>query len=393
MNRLENAVTQKRMIYTDILPDYFILNDIYGDRVLEHVSDQARALENIWIFIDHVVPSDSVETDEKQVKLRNFARKYPVHFQEAAGIAYQLLAENHLVPGQVVAGAGRHISSCGALGYIPVLLGEEELAKAIMEGKIEREDRPCFHIRLKGSFSWGGDYWSLAMKILEKKLPDRGLLVISVDPENTDFPMHDRLLFCAALSQNGFVPSVILPDDTLYDYLEERGRAVERKVYEAEYDCVMDLSEIRPCVLEPEAVRAVPCDEIETTKVTSVFIGGCMGGSYSDIRKTAEFMKGRQASKNMRVLVVPNTQEVYLKAVNEGYVDILEDAGIMLMNPHCSACWGKAQGHIMDDETAVTTGYRNCRGCLGAEKGRVYVVPLNTALECIVTGKLEGKHE
>ena len=95
----------------------------------------------------------------------------------------------------------------------------------------------------------------------------------------------------------------------------------------------------------------------------------------------------------MRVLVVPNTQEVYLKAVNEGYVDILEDAGIMLMNPHCSACWGKAQGHIMDDETAVTTGYRNCRGCLGAEKGRVYVVPLNTALECIVTGKLEGKHE
>ena len=75
MNRLENAVTQKRMIYTDILPDYFILNDIYGDRVLEHVSDQARALENIWIFIDHVVPSDSVETDEKQVKLRNFARK------------------------------------------------------------------------------------------------------------------------------------------------------------------------------------------------------------------------------------------------------------------------------------------------------------------------------
>lgn len=392
MNILEKAIDQKEIIYSEIVPDYYILNDIYGDKVLEHISESADAMEKIWIFIDHVVPSDSVETDEKQVKLRNFAKKYPVHFQEAAGIAYQLLAENHLVPGQVVAGAGRHISSCGAFGCIPVLLEEEELAKAIMEDQISQAERRFIHIHLKGNFSYGGDCWALAMKILEKNFPARTFLLISVD-QDTNFPVNDRLLFCAALSQNGFVPSVILPDDTLYDYLEERGRKVERKTYAEEYDRVVDLSEIRPCVLEPEAEYTTPYDQIKPVDVKSVFIGGCMGGSYPDIKKTAEFMEGRQVMKNMRVLVVPNTQEVYLKAVNEGYVDTLEDAGVMLMNPHCSSCWGKAQGHIMNGEIAVTTGYKNCPGCLGAEKGRVYVVSLSTALECIVTGRLEGKHE
>lgn len=392
MNILERAVDQKKIVYPELIPDYFILNDSYGDRVLEHLSGSAKALEKVWIFIDHVVPSDSVETDEKQVKLRNFARTHKVHFQEAAGIAYPLLAENQLVPGQVVAGGGNHISSCGALGCVPVLLDEESLAKAIMDGKLPQREAACFHICLKGDFSQGGDPWSLAMKLLEKDFPDGAVLVISIDP-HTSFPVHDRLLLCAALSQKGFVPSVILPDDTLYDYLEERGRKVERRAYTTAYDLVVDLAEVRPCVLEPEASQAMLYSQVKPAEIRSVFIGGCMAGSYADIKKTAEFMKGRQVSKNMRVLVVPNTQEVYLKAVNEGYVDILEDAGVMLMNPHCSACWGKAQGHIMNDEAAVTTGYRNCSGCLGAEKGRVYVVPLDTALECAVTGKLEGDHE
>ena len=392
MNILERAVGQKKVVYQEIIPDYYILNDSYGDRVLEYLSGSVKELEKVWIFIDHVVPSDSVETDEKQVKLRNFARTHKVHFQEASGIAYPLLAENKLLPGQVVAGSGKHISSCGAFGCVPVLMDEENLANAIMEGKLHQRESACFHIRLKGNFSQGGDPWSLAMKLLEKKLSEETILLISIDA-HTQFSVPDRRLFCAALSQKGFVPSVILPDDTLYDNLEERGRKVERRVYTAVYDQVVDLAEVRPCVLEPEASQATLHSQIKPVEIKSVFIGGCMAGSYADIKKTAEFMKGRQISKNMRVLVVPNTQEVYLKAVNEGYVDILEDAGVMLMNPHCSACWGKAQGHIMNGEAAVTTGYRNCSGCLGAEKGRVYVVPLNTALECAVTGKLEGDHE
>lgn len=370
-------------------PDCIVLNDIYGDRILDSVKKSDKGFEHIQIFIDHVVPSDCPETDEKQVKLRNFAKKYGVPFREAGGIAYSLLIEELLMPGQVVAGAGSHIGCCGALGCVAVSVKEEKLMQVIRENELSLTASGVKEIRLTGRLEKNADARWLAMQIQLMDIPINQVLVFSVD-KNGFLSVDDRAALCGALGELGYPAVVVLPDDTVHQYLRERGRSVNPTELPFEADIELSLAACKPYLKEPGSNAILPLSKVKTQKIKAVFIGGCMGGNEEDIRRAAEFLKGKQVAKNMRVLVVPNTQRVYLKAVNEGWVDILEDAGAMLMNPHCSACWGKAQGHLLDDEIAVSTGYKNCPGCLGAEQAKVYITSVMTALNCAVSGRLEA---
>lgn len=54
--------------------------------------------------------------------------------------------------------------------------------------------------------------------------------------------------------------------------------------------------------------------------VDQVVIGSCTNGRISDIKVTADILKGRKVKKGMRLIVFPATQEIYLQAIQAGYL-------------------------------------------------------------------------
>ena len=366
-----------------ISPDCYLLNDIYGDKVAARIAQNAKGKEKLRIFIDHVVPSDCPETDAKQVKLREFAEKNGIEFEEGQGVAYPMLLEKGLAPGQVVVGSGTHISCCGAAGGVPLCVCEEELAEGINEDFVAFSIPEAYVVELRGKMKRDGEIRSLAFWLLNREIPKNAALLFYLGADCI-LDMDERAALCTAMGTGGFRTVSFIPGALWQQYIEDKGA-------EQCPDLTVDLSVIDPMVEGPFGEKARPLSAIEDKPIKSVFIGGCMGGNYLDIRTAAKFMKGKRIAKNLRVLVVPNTQKVYLRAVEEGLITCLEESGVMVMNPHCSSCWGKAQGHVMDDEAAVTTGYKTYAGCLGSMKAQVYAVSVRIALECAVTGLLGGR--
>lgn len=371
----------------EVTPDHIILNDIYGDVILKRLNGRVAQNQNVKIFIDHVVPSDCPETDAKQVTLRSYARENQVYFQEAQGIAYPKLVRETLKPGDVVMGCGMHLHACGALGCISLIVGEDELAQVMVDGSYSWKVPGITRILLTGELPSGMDAMSLAMHLKLQNLDAKEVVLIAVEHASS-LTVDQRMVVCGALGELGFPMVSFIPDTETERYLAEVGRAATVETVRFTADQIVSLSKVKSYVKVPENNEIVEVEQISAKRVKSIFIGGCMGGNEQDIQKVYEHLKGKKVAKYVRLLVVPNTQQVYLKAVNEGWIDALEDAGVMVMNPHCSACWGRAQGHVLDDESAVTTGFRNCPGCLGAEYAKVYITSVDNAIRTALTGML-----
>ncbi|EKC50126.1 3-isopropylmalate dehydratase large subunit, partial [human gut metagenome] len=68
----------------------------------------------------------------------------------------------------------------------------------------------------------------------------------------------------------------------------------------------------------PENTRTV--DEIgeKEVKIDQCVIGSCTNGRISDLRAAANILKGKKIAKNVRCIIFPGTQQIWLDAMHEG---------------------------------------------------------------------------
>lgn len=149
----------------------------------------------------------------------------------------------------------------------------------------------------------------------------------------------------------------------------------EYTVYEAdedaEYDEVIeiDLGKVRPTVAFPHLPgNGHTIDEIEAMDkimIDQVVIGSCTNGRLSDLRKAAAILKGKQVAKNVRVMVVPATQKIFVQCIHEGLAEIFVEAGCAFNTPSCGPCMGGHMGVMAKGEKCVSTTNRNFVGRMG----------------------------
>ena len=136
--------------------------------------------------------------------------------------------------------------------------------------------------------------------------------------------------------------------------VEEKWNTVFEKVYH------YDLSKIKPVVARPDFVDdVVPLEQLGKVKIDQAFLGSCNNGRIDDLRVAARLLKNKKVKDNVRFIVAPASNEVYLQALEEGIMDTLMEAGAQIMNANCSVCWGSCQGVIGENEVLVSTGTRN----------------------------------
>ena len=152
-----------------------------------------------------------------------------------------------------------------------------------------------------------------------------------------------------------------------------------------------DLSKIEPVVAEPHFVDNVkPLSQMDEVKIDEAFLGSCNNGRIDELRVAASILKGRKVHPDVRFLITPASNSVYLQALEEGLVDIFLEAGAMMMNPNCSVCWGSCQGVIGEGEVLISTGTRNFKGRAGHKDSKVYLASAATVTASAVAGKIVG---
>ena len=209
--------------------------------------------------------------------------------------------------------------------------------------------------------------------------------------------MDDRFTVCNMAIEAGAKNGIFPVDEAALAYMEGRFRR-RAKVYEADADAVydatydIDLSALEPTVAFPHLPENTHTswDNID---IDQVVIGSCTNGRISDLRQAAQVLEGRKVAKNVRCIVIPATQEVYLQAMKEGLLETFIRAGAVVSTPTCGPCLGGHMGILADHERCVSTTNRNFVGRMGHITSEIYLASPYTAAASAVLGRLATAKE
>ena len=136
-----------------------------------------------------------------------------------------------------------------------------------------------------------------------------------------------------------------------------------------------------------------PVDELGKIEIQQSVIGSCTNGRIQDMRDAAAILKGRKVKSNVRTIVIPATQEIYLQCIEEGLAKIFVEAGAIVSTPTCGPCLGGHMGILAHDEKAISTTNRNFVGRMGHVSSEIYLANPAVAAASAVTGYITDPAE
>ena len=156
---------------------------------------------------------------------------------------------------------------------------------------------------------------------------------------------------------------------TGYDAAAADSDAVYREVRR------VDLAALEPYVARPGTVsrNGLPVSRIERQKIDQAFIGSCANGQLEDLEIAANILRGKTVATGVRLLVTPASQAVYREAMRLGYLQDIADAGAVITNSTCGACFGYHMGVVGPGEVCLTSSTRNFTGRMGSPDAEIYM--------------------
>lgn len=153
-------------------------------------------------------------------------------------------------------------------------------------------------------------------------------------------------------------------------------------------------SEIQPTISLPHAVdNTATVDKVKGTKIDQVFIGTCTNGRIEDLQIAAEILQNKHRHRDTRLIISPASKDIYLKAMNEGVLEIFVRAGAIILPPSCEPCAGVHEGILGNGEKCLSTQNRNFLGRMGNTNGFIYLASPATAAATAVKGEITDPRE
>ena len=359
--------------------------------------------DKIALVMDHFIPNKDIKSAENCKCCRDFAREHEItnYFDVGAmGIEHALLPEKGLVTaGEAVIGADSHTCTYGALGAFSTGVGSTDMAAAMATGKAWFKVPSALKFVLTGKPSKWVSGKDVILHIIGMIGVD-GALYRSMEFSGdgvAHLSMDDRFTICNMVIEAGAKNGIFPVDDAALDYMKGRfTRPV--KIYEADPDAhyertiTINLSALKPTVAFPHLPENTRT-EWENIPIDQVVIGSCTNGRISDMRQAAQILQGRKVAKNVRCIVIPATQEVYLQAMREGLLEIFIRAGAIVSTPTCGPCLGGHMGILADHERCVSTTNRNFVGRMGHTTSEIYLASPYTAAASAIAGRLATASE
>jgi homoaconitate hydratase family protein len=355
--------------------------------------------DKLVIILDHVVPAAAEKYALNHKLIREFVKHQNItHFFDIQnGICHQVLSEEGFaLPGKIILGADSHTTSYGAFGAFSAGIGRTEVACLWATDEIWLRVPETIRIELRGWFPKMVSAKDAILKIIGDQGADFAnykALEFS-GPAAARFSLASRLVLANMAAEMGAKIGYFAPDEITLDYVKERARASFTPVFsdkDAEYTQVLeyDLSKLEPQVACPHTVDNVrPVGDVAGTPFHQALIGTCTNGRMEDLEVAARILQGRKVHASVRALVIPASRQQYIQALRNGTLEILAQAGCVILNSGCGPCLGAHQGILAPGEVALSTANRNFRGRMGSRDSEIYLASPATVAASALTGKI-----
>ncbi|MBN1249001.1 MAG: 3-isopropylmalate dehydratase large subunit [Anaerolineae bacterium] len=393
----------------EVAVDVVLSNDITAPIALREFEklgvDRVFDPDKVVMVADHFAPNKDIKSAEQCAMIRRFAREQnlPHHYDVGRmGIEHVLLPEQGLVlPGDVVVGADSHTCTYGALGAFATGMGSTDIAVAMATGQIWMRVPETMRFVYTGELQpWVGGKDLILYTI--GQIGVSGALYRSMEftgPVIEALPMSDRFAMANMAIEAGGKAGLFAFDDATEVYVAGRAKR-PYQVFASDPDAqcmatvTINVSEIPPQVAFPHLPEnARPVSEARDVKVDQSVIGSCTNGRLEDLRVAAKILRGRKVHRDVRCIVIPGTQQVYLDALREGLIETFIEAGAVVSTPTCGPCLGGHMGVLAAGERAVSTTNRNFRGRMGHTDSEVYLSGPAVAAATAVAGYIASPEE
>ena len=397
-----DSVTAGQLIEAKL--DVVMANDMTGPMALpifRQMADKVFDKDKVVLVPDHFTPNKDIKSAINSRSIQDFAKEQGLKWylvQGKCGVEHAILPEYGIVvAGECIIGADSHTCTYGALGAFSTGVGTTDIATGMATGELWFKVPSAIKFVLTGK---PGPYVSGKDVIIHiiGKIGVDGALYKSMEFVGdgiANLTMDDRFTMANMAIEAGAKNGIFIVDDQTRAYMDAHSDK-QYTAYEpdedAQYDQIVeiDLSEVRPTVAFPHLPgNAKTIDEVEAMepiKIDQVVIGSCTNGRISDMRKAAAILKGHTVHPDVRVMVVPATQEVYKECIKEGLVDIFIDAGCAFNTPSCGPCMGGHMGVMAPGEKCVSTTNRNFVGRMGDVESLIYLASPEVAAASAIAG-------
>lgn len=361
--------------------------------------------KKVTMVMDHFAPNKDIKAAEQCKMCRDFCGKMDIeNFFDVGdmGVEHAILPEKGLVvSGDVVIGADSHTCTYGALGAFSTGVGSTDMACGMATGKAWFKVPSAIKFELRGQLTGYATGKDVILHIIGMIGVD-GALYKSMEFVGEgvhSLSVADRLCMANMAIEAGGKNGIFEVDDKTIEYVKAHsGR--EPKIFKADDDAVydetyvIDLSEIKPTVAFPHLPENTHLvEEIDDIKIDQVVIGSCTNGRLEDLIAAEKIMRGKKVAKNVRCIVIPATQKIYLEAMEMGLLKSFIESGAAVSTPTCGPCLGGHMGILAKGERAVATTNRNFVGRMGHPESEVYLASPVVAAASAITGKISHPKE
>jgi len=356
----------------------------------------------IALVADHFVPAKDAQSASLAKLMKDFAIEQRIeHFFDVGrgGIEHVVLPEEGLVaPGELIVGGDSHTCTYGAFGAFATGMGSTDIAAAFVLGEVWLKVPASIKLVYEGK----PGPMVYAKDIMLRTVGELGIdgatyRAIEYHGSTVDeLSITGRITMANMAIEAGAKNGIFHADAKTIAYVEERTDrpfVVERADPDAAYERAIkiDIGNMEPqiaCPHTPDNVHPISEVTREDIPVDQVFIGSCTNGYIEDLRVVASLLEGKRIASNLRVIVNPGSQKVWMQAAQEGILTTLAAAGCAVNTPGCGACFGGHMGTLGDGERAISTTNRNYVGRMGSPKAEIYLASPATCAASALTGRI-----
>ena len=379
--------------------DYAMANDITAPIAIDAFNELGMKAKSDKIIIipDHFIPPKDINSAIQYKKSKDFALENGTWFYDigTGGVCHQVMMEKGFAaPGRLIAGADSHTNTYGALSAISTGIGSTEAGVIFATGKMWFKIPETIKINLRGKPKKGVEGKDIILNILSTiKNGGAAYKCMEFSGNINYIDINERMTMANMTTEAGAKCSFFDTDDKTIEYLNQRNTGdykIVKSDENADFSRIIevDMDDIEPSIAIPNSPDNVRIATAVHEKIDQAYIGSCTNGRIEDIRKAAAILKNKKVNKNVRLMVVPASQDVYNQALKEGLINTIVESGGYFSGTTCGACLGGYMGVLGPDEVCISSTNRNFIGRMGDKSSKVYLANPSIVAASAVLGRI-----